>query len=267
VFHSVIEVLMQTFARLSSRCVFVALGWALAASAMPVLAEEGYGTFKGTIKYDGAIPKRDPVVAKGDPAARDAAVCAAADVPDESLVVDPKSKGIQNVFVYLKKATTIHPDLKKSAQPDVTFDQKGCRFLPHALIVRTDQTVKVLSGDAIAHNTRVNTINNTPNSVVIGANDRKGVPFKETKPESLPTQVKCDFHGWMTAYWLILDHPYAAVTDKDGKFTIDKLPAGEYQFVIWQEQVGYLNRAYKVTITSNKTTEADLKFGPDKFKK
>ena len=243
------------------------LGLALVASAIPARADDGYGTFKGTVRFDGDIPKLDPVVRKGEMAARDSAVCAAADVPNESLVVDPKSKGIQHVFVYLKKANAIHPDLRKSAKAEVTFDQKGCRFLPHALLVRTDQTVMVLSDDPIAHNTRVTPINNMPNSLVIAANDRKGVPFKESKAESLPTQVKCDFHGWMTAYWLILDHPYAAVTDKDGRFTIEKLPAGDYQFVIWQEQAGYLNRAYKATITADKTTEADLKFGADKFKK
>ena len=257
---------MMNSVRLSLRFLLAGVGLALVASAVPARADEGYGTLQGTIKFDGAVPKLPPVVKKADASARDAAVCAAADVPDESLVVNPDNKGIQNVFVYLKKAPAIHPDLKKSAKPEVTFDQKGCRFLPHVLIVRTDQTIQVLSDDPIAHNTRVNPLNNDPVNVVIKANDRKGAPFKPKKAESLPIQVKCDFHNWMTAYWLVLDHPYAAVTDKDGKFTIEKLPAGDHQFVIWQEQVGYLNRAYKTTITADKTTEADLKFGADKFK-
>ena len=37
---------------------------------------------------------------------------------------------------------------------------------------------------------------------------------------------KCDVHGWMNAYVGVLDHPYFAVTDKDGKFELKSLPPG-----------------------------------------
>ncbi|HVW00940.1 MAG TPA: carboxypeptidase regulatory-like domain-containing protein [Planctomycetaceae bacterium] len=258
---------MKISAWLTARLLPAGMALALAASAIPAQAADGYGTLKGTIKFDGAAPHLEPVVAKGKADVKDAAVCAAAPVPNEELVVNSENNGIQNVFVYLKKATKIHPDLQKSAKPDVTFDQKGCRFLPHALVVRTDQNVKVLSDDPIAHNTHTYPIRNKPANTVIKADDRVGVPFAEPQSENLPFQVKCDFHSWMNAYWLVLDHPYAAVTDKDGNFTIEKLPAGDYEFVIWQEKAGYLDRKYKAKITADKTTTADLKYGAAKFMK
>ena len=37
---------------------------------------------------------------------------------------------------------------------------------------------------------------------------------------------KCDVHGWMNAYVGVLDHPYFAVTDKDGKFELKDAAAG-----------------------------------------
>ena len=47
--------------------------------------------------------------------------------------------------------------------------------------------------------------------------------------ERLPVQIGCDIHNWMRAYWVVVDHPYAAVTDKDGHYRILELPPGEYQ--------------------------------------
>ena len=50
----------------------------------------------------------------------------------------------------------------------------------------------------------------------------------------------------MTAYVLILDHPYAVVSDKDGKFKIEKLPVGELEFRYWHERAGYLIKTVKI---------------------
>jgi hypothetical protein len=44
----------------------------------------------------------------------------------------------------------------------------------------------------------------------------------------------------MSAYWMVTDHPYVAVTDADGRFRIENLPAGKHQFVVWQEKAGYV---------------------------
>jgi hypothetical protein len=41
-------------------------------------------------------------------------------------------------------------------------------------------------------------------------------------------KFKCDVHPWMFAWVTVVDHPYFAVTDKDGKFTIKDVPAGKY---------------------------------------
>jgi hypothetical protein len=41
--------------------------------------------------------------------------------------------------------------------------------------------------------------------------------------------------GWVRVF----DHPYFAVTDADGNFVIKNAPAGKYQLVIWQEDMGF----------------------------
>ncbi|MFO0916843.1 MAG: hypothetical protein U0872_00810 [Planctomycetaceae bacterium] len=219
------------------RIALIGMSCLLAASS----AQAQWGTLKGKIVLDGDVPEQKLTVRKGDSAVKDAAICAAQDIPDEAIVIDKDSKGIANVAIWLvKKPAKIHPDLEKPAEPTVLFDQVGCRFIPHILVVRAGQTVKVVSGDATAHNTRGLPSKNNPFNFTVAPNDRAGndVPFKLA--ERLPVPVNCDIHSWMRAYWVVVDHPYAAVTDKDGNFEIKDLPAGDHEFRVWQENVGYL---------------------------
>lgn len=243
-------------------------GWYGVRINSAVAAEEGYGIITGQIVLDGEIPPRPLVVKKDDPTAKDPTVCAAADLPSDALIVDEKTKGIANVFVYLPKApANIHPDLKASKEKEVVFDQKGCRFVPHVLLARTDQIVRVKSDDACAHNTHTYPVRGQPVNVLLPPNERKGLEFTNKVPETTPMKVSCDIHSWMSAWWLIIDHPYAAISDENGKFKIADLPPGEYVFRVWQEKSGYIERELKVTVTAGKTTDlGQIKAPAAKFK-
>ena len=220
-----------------------------AAVAVQAPAKGDWGSIKGQIVADGDVPQKFHHK-QGDATAKDPTVCAAQDVPDESLVVDAKSGGVANVVIYLqKKPAKVHPDLEKSKDAEVVFDQKGCQFLPHVLLVRNDQQVRVLSGDAVAHNTHTYPLKNQQANFIVSPNDRTGVAVPTVSiVERLPSKVGCDIHPWMQAYWVILDHPYAAVTKTDGTFEIKDLPVGDHVFIVWQEKVGYLDKMYKVTV-------------------
>lgn len=219
---------------------------------------EGWGGLSGQIVVNGAAPAPVLLHAKGA-AIKDAEVCAAADTYSEDVVVDKTSKGLANAFVYLSKAPkTVHPDLAKpAADVKVTFDQKGCVFLPHALIVRAGQTVEVISSDPIAHNTHTYPLRNQAVNVLIAPNTAKGsgVDIACNVAERMPHQVKCDYHPWMMAYWLVVDHPYAAITDKDGKFKLENLPEGDHELVIWHEKAGYVDRKFKASVKNGQITE------------
>lgn len=218
-------------------------------------ADDAYGTVVGQFVLEGEIPQLKPLVAAGDVGVNNSAICAAANIPDDSLVVDSRSKGIANVFVYLLKADKVYPNLKESLKKEIEFDQKGCRFIPHALFVRTDQVVLVKSSDNCAHNTRTVPLKNQQQNYSLIANDRTGVPFKNKLPERLPIEIQCNIHPWMKARWLVLDHPYGAISDEQGEFKIADLPAGDHELIVWQERVGYINKKFKVTVTGGKTTD------------
>lgn len=228
----------------------------------PLLAA-GTGTVSGQITLEGAAPALAPLVSKGSTTVKDAAVCGVQGVPNEALVVDPKSNGIANVFVFLPKAPAGYK-AKVPAQA-VVFDQAGCVFLPHALCVQTGQTVNVLNGDPITHNTHTYPSRNLGFNSAIGASNRTGVPLTYSKPERLPVKVTCDFHPWMAAWHLVLDHPFMAVTDAEGKFSIAGLPAGTHTLSVWQEKSGWVNRELKVTVKADGNTEVNLSVPAKKF--
>jgi hypothetical protein len=211
-------------------------------------AADGYGDLTGRIVFDGDVPKLLPpsgaITAKEN--GKIPPCCPINSVANDSLVIDPKTKGIRHVFVFLKKISksAIHPDLQKSKSAEIVFDQKACTFIPHSMVVRLDQQVLVKSDDNVAHNTRTNPIFNQGENFTVTANDRVGVKMpKFTTKEPLPMTVECNIHPWMKAVWLVIDHPYGATTNANGEFKIEKLPAGDYTFVIWHERVGYLNKA------------------------
>ena len=226
----------------------------------------GVGTLQGRVVFQGSPPQLDLIVKAGSPASlvKDAAVCAAVDIPNEKLIVGP-DRGVQNVFVYLPKAPKGFQE--PVPQEAVFFDQKGCRFFPHALIMRVGQTVKILSNDSIAHNTQTDAGRNDNFNQGIKAGDRKGVPLVYDKYEKAPIQVKCSFHSWMRAYHLPLDHPFATVTNADGTFEIKNLPAGTHKFRVWHEGATgkFLSRNLSVKIKPNDVTTVTIPYPAAKF--
>lgn len=258
---------------------------AFAILALPGTAfAQKYGTVTGQFVLDGDVPKTTFIIqkgklVKGGGVPKNPEVCAVKDLESDALIIHPKSKGIGNIFVYLrKKPKSIHPDLKAIPKTALTFDQKQCRFIPHAMFVRAGQTVKVLSDDAAPHNTHTYPLINEANNFTVPANFRKGVPLKYELPEPLPMKVGCDFHPWMTAYWLILNHPYGTVTvataGKDGSavgtFKIEKLPYGEYEFRVWHEKAGYIGvdskTGFKVKVDKETVKLKPFKVKAAKFK-
>lgn len=229
--------------------------------------EEKSGTFSGQVVLDGEVPKLAPAATANGFKGEDLKVCGIQEVPDERLIVDPKSKGIANVFVYLAKAPVGMPaELKKSQQPIVKFGQKALQFVPHALLIRTDQTAHIQSKDKVDHHAHFHPARNVPYGEPYTAPDEiVSRTFKH--PERQPFEVSCDVHPWMHAWWLVLDHPYSAITDATGRFRIGDLPPGDHEFVVWQERAGYIERTFKVKIDGQqKPLSETIKVPVAKFK-
>lgn len=220
------------------------------------------GTLRGRVILDGPFTTLAPLYKKGA-APKDTSICGADEIPDERILVN-HSNGLANVFVYLEKAPpgTTPPPLTGP----LILDQSGCIFQPRALVVRTDQVIRVFNSDPIAHNVHNYPIKSAVTNMVIAPNDNTGIALKYGVPEKEPIAVGCDIHPWMQAYHLPLNHSFAAVTDADGAFEIADLPAGTHKFKVWHEAGKMLERALEVAIKPG-DNDVKIRVSPGQFPK
>jgi hypothetical protein len=216
---------------------------ALLALAAPVSAES-WGTIKGQVVFDGAVPERAKLNVDKDQAA-----CMPDGKPllSEKLVVDEKTKGVKWVMVWLvdpndpKAAIPIHPDLKALKQKEVFLDQPCCMFEPHVLGMREGQVLVAKNSASIPHNVKIDSIDPNPSlNQLIPPKGQLKVDGWKALPTLSPSLVGCSIHMWMNAYIRVFPHPYYAVTDEKGNFEIKNAPAGNYNLVIWQEDKGWV---------------------------
>ncbi len=172
------------------------------------------------------------------------------DILDETLIVNPKNKGIQNVVVWLRPDNTdpkgsaipkesIHPDDAKRKPAEVKIDQPCCMFIKRITLARPGDTIVAKNSAPVPHNFFWTSGDNGEYNVTI-AKESEWKMTQALEPESTPIGFKCTIHPWMSGYVRVFDHPYAAVTDADGNFELKNAPAGKWRLVVWHEKVGYL---------------------------
>jgi plastocyanin len=139
--------------------------------------------------------------------------------------------------------------------PAAELDQKGCEYIPSIIAVQTGQTLNVKNSDPVLHNIHVIPDGTSGNpeknpSQLAGA---PPIPMTFAKPEHF-VKFKCDVHPWMFAWVTVVDHPYFAVTDKDGKFTIKDVPPGKYTIVAMHRKAAPKGEENSVEVKDGATT-------------
>ncbi len=193
------------------------------------------GNLTGKVSFKGTAPKAKTLKMNAD------AYCAKASpkAVDESIVVNGNGT-LKNVFVYVKDAKGGAP-----VTTPVTFDQQGCLYNPHVIGVMVNQPVKIVNSDATLHN--VHSLAKKNPQFNQGMANKGQIVEKTFKSAELGIKVKCDVHGWMQAYFNVMDHPYFATTNDKGEFIISGLPAGDYTVEAWHEKLGTKTEKAKVT--------------------
>lgn len=216
------------------------------------------GSIKGKIVLSAAGPKLAPVVAKGDSAVKDAAVCAVEEIPNEGLVTD--GSAVANVVVYLNSPTAKNAELEAELVGKagiIEIDQKNCKFVPHISAMHSKQKLVFKSSDPVNHNVRYSAFSNQPFNQILAPN-AKTMPLTLV-PERRPLPLACDIHPWMKGFLMVFNHPFFAVTSADGTFEIKGIPAGSHKFVAWQESAGYVTSGaaagQAVTVTAGQATD------------
>lgn len=132
------------------------------------------------------------------------------------------------------------------------MDQRNETFVPHVLAVTVGAVVDFPNSDKTFHNVFSLSRAKRFDLGRYAAGRSKSVRFD--RPGLV--RVFCDIHSHMNAFVLVLSHPFFDVTDADGRFRIDNVPAGTYTVVGWYE--GEPRTSRSVTVPSGGVVDLEL---------
>ena len=225
------------------------VGATSAPAASAAAGATGAASITGKIVFEGAVPAAEKFKMSAD------AFCAKlhpGDVSREDIAIG-KDKGLANVFVYVKTGISgTYPPPATAA----TIDQKGCTYHPHVFGMVAGQNLEILNSDDTLHN--IHSLPEKNEAFNLGM-PVKGMKYtKKFDKQEVMIRIKCDVHGWMSAYCGVLSHPFFAVTAADGTYTIKDLPAGTYTIEAWHEKLG--TQTQQVTVGAQESKPAAFTF-------
>jgi hypothetical protein len=219
----------------------------LALAVATTLAAQGAraaGTIEGTVKLSGPAPALKP-----HPIVKDGGVCGK-EAPNDAVVV-AKDGALANVVAFVKGARF---DGKPAPVAGAAVDQKLCRYLPHVQALTVGTPLSVMNNDAVLHNVHANIEALTVFNVAMPIKGQK-LPMSLRKPGLM--KLQCDAgHPWMSGWIYVFDHPYFAVTDGKGAFSIKDVPPGEHTLELWHEPADGRGPGVRSTVTVKVTDGA-----------
>ncbi len=174
--------------------------------------------------------------------------------------------GPGGAVVFLKKANGPTPR-PRAGRPRVV-EQKDKRFSPRVLAVPVGTPVEFKNVDPVFHN--VFSLSR-PNDFDLGLY-KGGLSKDWTFNAPGAVQLLCNIHSSMLGWVFVVDTPWFAQAEADGRFVIRGVPPGEYKLQVWHENMSkMIERTIKVgadgvepiamTIDSDKAAQT---FVPDK---
>jgi plastocyanin len=206
------------------------------------------GTIAGRVVIEGPVPE--------NPVARvDDSFCARENKGGfslENFVV--VNGGLDNVFVRIKDGLGDYYFETPSGAAKI--DQHSCRYTPHVIGIQTGQALEISNSDQTMHNvSAVAKVNRGFNFGQPMQGLKNTTSFKE--PEVM-VHLKCDVHGWMSAYIGVVAHPYFGVTSGGGQFELKNVPPGTYTIEAWHEKLG--TQTQNVTLGDKESKELSFTF-------
>ncbi len=133
------------------------------------------------------------------------------------------------------------------------MDQNNMVFVPHVLPLVVGTTVQFPNSDNVRHNVFSRSKTKQFNLGTYAAGVVREVTFD--KPGIV--NILCNVHTEMSAFIVVLENPYFALTGPDGKFAIKNVPPGTYKIIAWHEKLR--EKEKDVTVINGKTITIDFK--------
>lgn len=198
-------------------------------------------TVSGTVIFEGKAPTAPVLDTRGEKYCHELH-------QDSPLYADGAAIGPKGEFAWIF-VWIDNPPAGDYPPPKVPayLSQKNCRYEQPVFGLMTGQDLEIHNNDETTHNVR-----GFPKfNKIFNFGQPPGLPPRHRSFDvaEAPMKIKCDVHSWMKSYAFVMDHPFFAVTDESGAFTIKDLPAGTYTLKTWHEMLGELSQEITVTGT------------------
>lgn len=228
----------------------------------PVIAngENGEANISGTVRLVGTAPTIPTVQPEVDFDA-----CGTEARPTKSLVLGT-NQTVRDVIVYLGgyAQNTISSQTNDAA----ILDQRNCEFVPRIQIARSGAPLILRNSDPVLHVVRIDSMSGTNGQRTLlkvatpYAGYEKTYQLANFREPTLLQASSANGHDWMSAYIAVLPHPWAVLTDANGRFVLHNVPPGTQKIYAWHEVLGVLTK--EVKLNGSHTAVVDFEFTPKK---
>ena len=132
------------------------------------------------------------------------------------------------------------------------MDQRNETFVPHMLAITAGTVIDFPNSDRFYHN--VFSLSKAARFDLGRYAKGRSKSVRFDRPGIV--RVFCEIHSHMNAFVLVFAHPFFAMTDNDGRYRINNIPAGTYNVVAWNE--GVTSDPRPVTVGAGTIAELDF---------
>jgi hypothetical protein len=205
------------------------------------------GGIEGIVEFTGTTVPTDPVLTLTS----ETKYCGSSLPAQKYLIKDRK---IKNVIVFLAGVKAG----KSVPGETVTVTNRNCAFIPHVAIGFKGNKIEMKTDDPVLHTFDVHAYAGGKELFHAGLHEKGSSVTKKISKAGL-MELSCYVHPWQHAYVYVFDHPYAAITDEQGRFAIRDIPPGTYAVGAWHEALG-TKTISNINIESGKTSTIKLDY-------
>jgi plastocyanin len=217
------------------------------APAYQEIAVVGGGEISGTVRFTGPLPAPEEIVVPAEHR-RD---CDTLRTNDALLI--GRSRGVKNVVVTIDGISS-GKAIALAAMPHLA--NVKCAFEPRVQTLPVGTKLEIRNDDATLHNVHARLAGKDLFNIAL---PMKGLKLRKALMEPGVVDVACDAgHTWMKAFIVVTDHPYSAVTDTAGVFSMTEIPPGTYNVTAWHETLGM--KTQQVVVRAAASSELRIEY-------
>jgi hypothetical protein len=148
----------------------------------------------------------------------------------------------------------------------LTVQTKSCNFGPYTGVLTSQELVRLENQDSVKHVLHSYAVRGRKFGILRSVHNRDIFPGSEIEVEFTQKHLKnssvvaitCDRHDFMENRFFVVDNPYFSISDQNGYYTIDHVPPGHYELVVWHPVLG--EKKQEITVEPHGNIELNFEY-------